>query len=90
MEQVKQDEGRYLLLGRNFTDYSRVFINGIKVSSRLLSDRVIEIGSGSLQDGDKITIHQVSETNEKIVLNKSDTFIFHREEAEPLYKNKVE
>lgn len=90
VEQVKQDEGRYLLLGRNFTDYSRVFINGIKVSSRLLSDRVIEIGSGSLQDGDKITIHQVSETNEKIVLNKSDTFIFHREEAEPLYKNKVE
>ena len=35
---VKEDDGKYLLLGENFNEYSRVYINGILNNSTPKSD----------------------------------------------------
>ena len=84
---VKEDDGKYLLLGENFNEYSRVYINGILTNSTLKSDKVLEIKASALKDGDEITIHQVSKTNNNITLNKSEVFTFDLSQAEPLYRD---
>lgn len=84
---VKENDEKYLLLGENFNQYSRVYINGILTSSVLKSDKVLEIKASALKDGDEITIHQVSKTNSNITLNQSEVFVFEETQVEPLYKN---
>ncbi|MCD8020217.1 MAG: LTA synthase family protein [Clostridiales bacterium] len=84
---VKEYEGTYLLIGENFTDYSRVYVNGILVNSTKKSGTVIEVNSGALKEGDEVTIHQVSKTNENITLNKSEVYEFHNSKVEPLYRS---
>ena len=86
VESIKQDGKKYLLLGDNFTDYSRVYVNGILVSSEVKSNHVMKISAGSVKEGDEITIHQVSKTNENITLNQSEPYEFHERNVEPLYK----
>lgn len=90
LRKVQREEKGYRLIGNNFTDYSRVYINGLLVSSSRKSDKVLEIKSGSLKDGDEITIHQVSKTNENITLNQSDTYEFDasRSSVQPIKKEK--
>lgn len=83
---VKENDEKYLLLGENFNQYSRVYINGILTSSVLKSDKVLEVKASALKDGDEITIHQVSKTNSNITLNQSEVFVFEETQVEPLYK----
>lgn len=73
---VRESEEGYLLQGINFTDYSRVYVNGILTNSVLMDHRTLRIKSGALKDGDEITIHQVSKTNGNITLNQSEVFVF--------------
>ena len=87
---VKENDGNYLLLGENFTEFSRVYINGILTNSTMKSSQVLEIKASALKDGDEIVIHQVSKTNSDMTLNKSDVFTFHKSLVEPLYKDSTE
>ena len=87
---VKENDGNYLLLGENFTEFSRVYINGILTNSTMKSSQVLEIKASALKDGDEIVIHQVSKTNSDMTLNKSDVFTFHKSLVEPLYKDNTE
>ncbi len=77
---VSEKEGHYFLTGENFTDASRVYVNGIQISSDKMSSTVIKISKNALKDKDKITVHQVSETNEKITLNQSEEYEFYKEQ----------
>ena len=83
---IKEDKEKYLLIGKNFTDASRVFVNGVRVASEKESRRVIEISKKAVKEGDKITIHQVSVTNENITLNQSEEYEFHKDKVGLLYK----
>ncbi|MDO5146344.1 MAG: sulfatase-like hydrolase/transferase [Eubacteriales bacterium] len=83
---IKTVEKRLLLLGNHFNRFSRVYVNGIQISSVLKSSKVMEIKASSVKEGDEITIHQVSKTNEKITLNRSAAYEFSMEKTEPLYK----
>lgn len=87
IEKVKSDEKKYYLIGEGFTNASRVYVNGIKVFSTVRSTRVIEVLAKSITDGDSVVIHQVSKTNEKTTLNKSEEFIFSEDVVRPLYNN---
>lgn len=87
IHEVKSDENRYLLLGENFTQASRVYVNGITVTTKMRSHGVLEIPGNALKDGDEIVIHQVSETNENITLNESEVFEYRTADLKPLYQN---
>ena len=85
--EIKEDRDDYLLLGNNFTDASRVFVNGVRVASKKESSSVLEIPKSAVKEGDKITVHQVSVTNENITLNQSEEYEFHKDKVRLLYKN---
>lgn len=87
INEVKSDTDRYLLLGENFTQASRVYVNGIAVTTKIRSPGVLEIPGKTLKDGDEIVIHQVSETNENITLNQSPAFEYRTADLKPLYRN---
>lgn len=76
--EVRERDGKYELVGENFTEYSRVYINGILTNSVFKNDQVLEIKASALKDGDEIVIHQVSKTNNNITLNKSEVFTFDK------------
>ncbi|MDD7210330.1 MAG: LTA synthase family protein [Lachnospiraceae bacterium] len=84
---IKEDQDSYFLLGKNFTDASRVYVSGIPVPSEKKSSTVLKISRNSVKEGEKITVHQVSVTNEKITLNHSDPYEFHKDNVRLLYKN---
>lgn len=79
---VSESEEGYLLHGINFTDYSKVYVNGILTSSVLVDDRTLRVKSSALKDGDDITIHQVSKTNGNITLNQSEVYTFQKKTEE--------
>ena len=85
--EIKEDRDDYLLLGNNFTDASRVFVNGVRAASKKESSSVLEIPKSAVKEGDKITVHQVSVTNENITLNQSEEYEFHKDKVRLLYKN---
>ena len=85
--EIKEDRDDYLLLGNNFTDASRVFVNGVRAASKKESSSVLEIPKSAVKEGDKITVHQVSVTNENITLNQSEEYEFHKDKVRLLCKN---
>ena len=86
VKSIKLNGKKYLLLGENFNEFSRVYVNGILVNSTVKSNQVLEISAGSVKEGDEITVHQVSKTNENITLNQSDVYEFHLKDVRLLYK----
>lgn len=58
-----QQDGSFSLYGMNFTQNSRVFINGERVAGKFLNNTRIEIGEGELEDGDTIVINQMGSQN---------------------------
>ena len=85
--EIKECEDSYLLIGNNFTDASRVFVNGVKVASEKQSRGQLKISKKAVKEGDKITVHQVSVTNENITLNQSEEYEFRKDKVRLLYKN---
>ncbi|MCQ2507229.1 MAG: sulfatase-like hydrolase/transferase [Dorea sp.] len=64
----------YSLYGENFTQSSKVFVNGEKVSSRFLNNTRIDIPNHPLQDGDVISVRQMGSSN--TLFRKSDDYIY--------------
>ena len=59
----------------------------MKVASEKQSSGVLKISKKAVKEGDKITVHQVSVTNENITLNQSEEYEFHKDKVRLLYKN---
>ena len=71
---IKANEEYAYILGSYFTDYSRVYVNGMEVATEVLSNSSLKISLSAIKDGDEIVIHQVNKTNENITLNESEPF----------------
>ncbi len=84
---VKEDGKYYYLIGENYTDASRLYVNGIVSKSEKLSSTVIRVKKSVVKDGDELVIHQVSSTNENITLNTGETYTMKKKEVTPLYRD---
>ena len=60
---VEQLDETYSLYGENFTQNSRVYVNGEKINSNFLNNTRIEITDEELSDGDIIVVSQVGSSN---------------------------
>lgn len=60
---VEQLDGSYSIYGENFTNYSKVYINGEKQATKFLNNTRLELAESELQDGDIITVSQVGSSN---------------------------
>lgn len=57
------DNSRVLICGNNFTKWSKVYVNGEKVSTKYLSSNVVSVSKSKLVDGDSIVVSQVGSNN---------------------------
>ncbi len=79
---IRTSEVGTYIMGKNFTNYSRVYVNGRLVNTKKLSNFALKIPKNVLKDNDQVFVHQVSKTNENITLNKSPEFIVSESEIE--------
>ncbi len=64
----------FSLYGENFTQNSKVFINGEKVSSRFLNNTRIDVSDVELKDDDVISVRQMGSSN--TLFRKADDYVF--------------
>ena len=55
--------GDICISGSNFTPWSKVFINGEKVSTAFISSSLLRISADSISDGDTIQVNQLGSSN---------------------------
>ena len=72
-DMVEQLDGSFSLYGNNFTQNSRVFLNGERIPSRFLNNTRIEILDDKIEDGDEIVISQVGSGNR--IFRSSETYV---------------
>lgn len=56
-------EDKIYIYGKNFTQSSRVFINGEKVSCTQVSTGLLSIGKDAISDGDTVVVNQMGSSN---------------------------
>lgn len=49
--------------GRNFTKWSKVYVNGTRVSTNYISKTLVSISADDLEDGDTLTVCQLGSSN---------------------------
>jgi hypothetical protein len=79
-EELKQQqlaekyEGQLLIRGNNFTRWSRVFINGQKVSTTYISSGTLMFDGSKLEDGDTVCVSQLGSNS--TVFRSSNEYIY--------------
>lgn len=67
--------GKLHIFGDNFTKWSRVYVNGEKVSTTYESGQVLTINASSVQNGDTITVCQVGSSD--TIFRESNEYIIY-------------
>ena len=67
-------EGRYYIVGENFTKSSQVYINDHGADTTFISDTVLLLSDDALQEGDQITVRQI--TGDFIELGSTKAYIY--------------
>lgn len=63
-----------IISGRNFTKWSKVFVNGKKINTKYASDRSLLVNASDLSDGDIITVNQMGSSN--TIFRTSNEYIY--------------
>lgn len=71
---------RVYVYGSNFTNWSKVYVNGEKVNTSYLSASMLSIGREDVEDGDTITVCQVG-SSDTIFRTSENEVTFHSESA---------
>lgn len=69
-----QLDGSFSLYGENFTQNSRVYVNGNQVSRTFLNNTRMEIEEGAIKDGDEIVVSQVGSSNR--IFRSSEVYLW--------------
>ena len=76
IKDVSNDEdGNVIIKGENFTNSSRVYINGNEMTTVFVDKNTLKVEGKSVADGDSIRVGQVTVTD--FVLSKTDTYIYN-------------
>jgi phosphoglycerol transferase MdoB-like AlkP superfamily enzyme len=60
---LNYDNTQLIITGENFTPWSKVYIDGEKVSTEYVSDKMLKISTSKLVDGSEIIVNQVGSSN---------------------------
>lgn len=84
---VKNDEeGNIIIKGDNFTDSSRVYINGNEMTTVFVDKNTLKVESKTVADGDSIRVGQVTVTD--FVLSKTEKNIYNESTSNTTEDNK--
>ena len=67
------DDIKIWITGDNFTPWSKVYVNGEKISTTYISDKILEVSVEDLQDGDSIVVCQVGSS--ETIFRSSNTYV---------------
>ena len=68
------EDGKVYIYGENFTNWSRVYVNGEKVSCKYVDGNTLTIKKDSVSEGDTIVVQQMGSSN--TVLRASNEVIY--------------
>ena len=68
------DEDTITISGSNFTKWSKVFVNGKKVSTKFLTDTMLTVKTEFLKDGDTIVVNQLG--SEDTIFRSSNEIVY--------------
>lgn len=71
---IKKIGDEIYVIGKNFTDFSEVFINNKKRAAKYKDDTTIILDNVTLSDGDILTVNQISDDWEE--LSRTEEFIY--------------
>ena len=74
---LSEDETTYLLTGESFTKWSRVYVNGEKVSTTYIDGNTLSIKAEEISEGDTIVVNQLGSSN--TIFRSSNEYIFMTE-----------
>ena len=67
-------DGKLMIYGENFTPWSKVFINGNKVSTTYVSGNYLKIKTDDLEDGDILVVNQMGSSN--TIFRSSNEYVY--------------
>lgn len=67
-------DGKLMIYGENFTPWSKVFVNGSKVSTTYVSGNYVKINADKLEDGDVLVVNQMGSSN--TIFRSSNEYIY--------------
>ena len=72
---MSADKTKLTIFGENFTPWSKVYVDGEKVSTEYISGNCLEISMANLADGSELVVNQVGSSN--TIFRSSNTVTFH-------------
>ena len=67
-------DGKLMIYGENFTPWSKVFINGNKISTTYVSGNYLKIKTDDLEDGDILVVNQMGSSN--TIFRSSNEYVY--------------
>lgn len=84
----QSSDGRLMIYGKNFTPWSKVFVNGTKVTTSYVSGNYLRIKTDDLKDGDVLLVNQMGSSN--TVFRSSNEWTYHSDAVQSVTKNKTD
>lgn len=78
-------EGTVYIYGQNFTNYSKVYVNGEKQATTYVDPHTVMIVYPQLKDGDKFSVYQ--QNSDKHVLSQTEEYSYTDEQKDIKKKN---
>ena len=85
---LSEDGTQYIITGESFTNWSRVYINGDKITPVYISGTQLAVDASEIDDGDGIVVSQVGSNNTRF--RDSNEYTFLMESTEDLSETEYE
>lgn len=72
IEPSETSSGKTAVIGKNFTPWSKVYVNGEKVTTQYVSSKCIQVSNDDIKDNDSIVVNQVGSSD--TIFRSSNTF----------------
>lgn len=79
VNRVYENDGVVYIAGRNFTEYSVVYINDEECDTEYLSQYILRVKDTEIKNGDEVKVSQRGD--DKIVLGSSNTYVYENDEV---------
>ena len=76
----KSDDSHLCVYGSNFTPWTKIYVNGTKVSTSFVSSSVLRISLDDVNDGDTLVANIVGSSS--TIFRSSEPYVYHAPEAE--------
>ena len=82
IDQIMETDRYYYVIGQNFTNWSRVFVNEAKVSTKYLSSKLLRIKKEDIPSGDNEVVVNQMGSSDTLFRSSNQVILTKTEETE--------